>query len=475
MAEISIVPATRPSRLAAIFAFLAIYVIWGSTFLAIRVAVESIPPLFTAATRHLVAGSILLAWALWKGEEPTRQGWRAGLILGFLFFFVSHGLLHWAELSVPSGVTALVIAIEPAIVALLLPLLKLGPRPRRVTWLGLALGVVSVAMLFRPDVAAGESVSTGLVAVLVSATAWSFGIVYARKLQPASGSTMNAALPLFCGSVMLLVGSFLRGEHHLLHFSQVSRQSLGALLFLIFFGSLTAFSAYAWLLKHFEPTLVATHTYVNPMVAVLLGWAFAGERLTVSILISMALAILAIWLVNRGGERAPAASISGTRRFGARAEQADAGPRTTVGTDLDSLPFVDEHVRRMEQPPEVVWAALLDVLRRAMGGSARFARLLRCDPATATAGFRGECGDAVPGFRVAEADKGRRLVLRGRHRFARYALTFVLEENLLRAQTRATFPGIAGLFYRMAVIGSGGHRLVTRRLLRQVARAAARP
>ena len=304
MSATAVFPAARPGRIEAVGAFLAIYVIWGSTFLAIRFAVESIPPLFTAATRHLVAGSILLGWALWKGERPTRQGWRAGLVLGFLFFFVSHGLLHWAELNVPSGVAALVIAIEPAIVALLLPLLKLGPGPRGVTWAGLALGAASVALLFRPDVSAGQGVSMGLVAVLISAVAWSLGIVYSRKLQPANGSTLNAALPLVCGSLMLLAGGLLRGEHHAFQLSQVSPPSLLGLLFLIFFGSLTAFSAYAWLLKHYEPTLVATHTYVNPIVAVLLGWSFAGEKLTASILLSMALAILAIWLVNRGSQAA---------------------------------------------------------------------------------------------------------------------------------------------------------------------------
>jgi len=295
-------PAGRPSRIEAIFAFLAIYIIWGSTFLAIRYAVESIPPLFTAATRHLLAGSILLAWALWKGERPTRQGWRAGVILGFLFFFVSHGLLHWAEQKVPSGVAALVIAIEPAIVALLLPLLKLGPRPRGFTYAGLLLGAASVAFLFRPDVATERGVLVGLVAVLISAIAWSVGIVYAGKLQPASGSTLNAALPLVCGSLMLLAGGLLRGEHHALQFSHVSPESLLGLLFLIFFGSLVAFSAYAWLLKHYPPTLVATHTYVNPIVAVLLGWLFAGEKLTASILLSMLLAISAIALVNQGSK-----------------------------------------------------------------------------------------------------------------------------------------------------------------------------
>jgi drug/metabolite transporter (DMT)-like permease len=310
VAEIAVMRAARPSRIEAVAAFLAIYVIWGSTFLAIRFAVDSIPPLFTAATRHLVAGSLLLAWALWKGERPTREGWRAGLVLGFLFFFVSHGLLHWAELKVPSGMAALVIAIEPAIVALLLPLLKLGPAPRGLTWAGLGLGAASVALLFRADVSSADGVAVGLLAVLVSATSWSFGIVYSRKLQPAKGSTLNAALPLLCGSLMLLAGGFLRGEHRGFHLGNVSTPSLLGLLFLIFFGSLTAFSAYAWLLKHFEPTLVATHTYVNPIVAVLLGWAFAGERLTGSILMSMALAILAIWLVNRGSQAAPVRAIA---------------------------------------------------------------------------------------------------------------------------------------------------------------------
>jgi drug/metabolite transporter (DMT)-like permease len=304
MAEIAVAPGARPARLEAILAFLAIYVIWGSTFLAIRIAVESVPPLFTAATRHLVAGTILLGWALWKGERPTREGLRAGLVLGFLFFFVSHGLLHWAELKVPSGVASLVIAVEPAIVALLLPVLRLGPLPRGLTWAGLALGAVSVALLFGPEVSAGEGVSVALFAVLISAFSWSLGIVLARKLQPANGATLNAALPLVCGALMLIAGGLARGEHHAFHFSQLSSASAFAMLFLIFFGSLTAFSAYAWLLKHYPPTLVATHTYVNPIVAVLLGWAFAGEPMSASIVLAMILAVLAIWLVNRGGQRA---------------------------------------------------------------------------------------------------------------------------------------------------------------------------
>lgn len=137
---------------------------------------------------------------------------------------------------------------------------------------------------------------------------------------------------------------------------------------------------------------------------------------------------------------------------------------------MEPLPFIDEHCLRIDAPAEAVWAALLKVLR-GMGASARFARILRCDPAQGTAAFAGRPGDAVPGFRVAESESGRRLALRGHHRFARYALTFVLDGGHLCAQTHAEFPGLRGRLYRAAVIGSGGHRLITRRILRRVARA----
>jgi drug/metabolite transporter (DMT)-like permease len=301
---------TDGHRLRGALAFLIIYLVWGSTFLAIRFAVETIPPFFTAAARHLVAGSLLLAWAWWKGERPSAQAWRMGLILGFLFFLVGHGTLHWAETRVPSGVAALVIATEPIFVAWMLPLFRLGGMPGAVTYLGLALGAASVAVLFGPDVTAGEGVVAGLVAVVLGSVSWAAGIVLSRKLQErpdgrADTSTMNAALPLLCGSGMLLVGGIALGEQSEFSLSSVSAPSLIGLLYLIVFGSLVAFTAYSWLLKHYPPTLVATHTYVNPIVALLLGWAFAGEKITVSIVISAALAIAAIALVNKGEERRP--------------------------------------------------------------------------------------------------------------------------------------------------------------------------
>jgi drug/metabolite transporter (DMT)-like permease len=296
----------RSRRLQGALAFLIVYIVWGSTFLAIRFAVETIPPFLTAGTRHLIAGSILLAWAWWRGERPSGQAWRMGIVLGFLFFLVGHGTLHWAEQHVPSGVAALVVATEPVFVAWMLPLFRLGSAPGAKTYVGLALGVASVAVLFGPDVTGGGGdMVIGLAAVLLGSISWAAGIVLSRKLQErrdgvADTSTMNAALPLLCGSFMLLAGGVARGEHDLLSAGSVSTLSLLGLLYLVFFGSLVAFTAYSWLLKHYPPTLVATHTYVNPIVALILGWLLAAEKITVSIVASAALAIAAIALVSKG-------------------------------------------------------------------------------------------------------------------------------------------------------------------------------
>lgn len=283
-----------------ILAFLIVYIVWGSTFLAIRYAIETIPPLLVAATRHLIAGSILFAWAWWNGERPTRRGVKAGVVLGMLFFLIGHGTLHWAEQFVASGVAALVIATEPVFVALMLPLFGLGASPTAKTYVGLGLGIGSVLVLFRPDVATDRLAIIGLIAVLISSIAWSVGIVLSRKLQPKNAGTMNAALPLMGGSLMLVAAGVAGGEHQQLDIAAVTTASLLGLLFLIFFGSLLAFTAYSWLLRHYPPTLVATHTYVNPLVAVLLGWLFAGETMSSSVIVSAALALSAIGLVNSG-------------------------------------------------------------------------------------------------------------------------------------------------------------------------------
>jgi len=141
----------------------------------------------------------------------------------------------------------------------------------------------------------------------------------------------------------------------------------------------------------------------------------------------------------------------------------------------EQLPFLDEHREQVDVPADVAWTALVGVLRRRLGGAGTLARVLGCDPVDGTPGFSGRVGETLPGFRVVDAEPGRRLTLRGKHRFARYALTFLIDGNQLRARSEAAFPGIHGRLYRALLMGTGGHRLVTRGLLRQVARAAGRP
>jgi drug/metabolite transporter (DMT)-like permease len=296
--------ASRSHRFRVIFCFLAIYVIWGSTYLAIRYAVETIPPLYTAGIRHLCAGSILMIWALAKGLRPTWAQIRASIVIGFFFFLVGHGSLHWAEQVVPSGFASLLIAIEPIFVFLLSSAAERRWRINGMLLAGILLGLVGVGMLVRDSAQAPEHRMTlGSIMILVGALSWSVGIIYSRRSHLSGNPLLLSALSLLAGSVMLLTTGTLIGEAKGFSLSQVSTKSWLGLAYLIFFGSVIAFTAYNWLLEHYSPTLVATHTYVNPVVAVLLGWAFAGEALTIRVAVAAALVVLAVVLVDRGTAR----------------------------------------------------------------------------------------------------------------------------------------------------------------------------
>ena len=291
------------NRILVALCFFAIYVIWGSTYLAIRYAIETIPPLFTAGFRHSIAGSVLLVWGLWQGKRPTLAQWRASLVIGFLFFLIGHGTLHWAEKTVPSGIAALLIATEPIFVALLLAVTATKRIPDRNIILGLILGLVGVAVLIKPDPAQPHGSLQGTLAVLLGSLSWSAGIVYSRRSHLAGDPLMMSTLSLLSGAAMLMATGLITGEARGFHLADVSARSLLGLLYLIVFGSIVAFSAYNWLLEHFPPTFVSTHTYVNPIVALLLGWGLAGERLDLSLLLATALVISAIFLVHRAEAR----------------------------------------------------------------------------------------------------------------------------------------------------------------------------
>jgi drug/metabolite transporter (DMT)-like permease len=283
-------------------AFVAIYIIWGSTYLAIRYAVETIPPLVTAGIRHSIAGGIMLAWAWWRGFRPTRQQWVAGFAVGFLFFLIGHGSLHWAEQYVGSGLAALLIATEPMFI-LVLGWMMGQKKPSPLSALGLGLGVVGVAMLTGAELTVKGSSLWGLLAVLLGSLSWSLGVVISPRLKLPSDALGRTALPTLCGAAMLLIAAGITGEFQQTHWASISMRSVFGLGYLITFGSVVAFTAYTWLLQRVPPALVATHTYANPVVAVILGWLLAHEPLSMRVVLASVAILGAIVLIRRG-ERA---------------------------------------------------------------------------------------------------------------------------------------------------------------------------
>lgn len=301
---ISALARAKTHRITVIFAFLSIYLIWGSTYLAIRYAVATIPPLYAAGIRHLTAGLILLAWCARKRLRPTGAQLRASVVTGALFFLIGHGTVHWAEQIVPSGLAALLIAIEPIFVFALSEAADRCWRMNATLFAGVLLGLAGVALLFgRGVLMSTPGMALGASAILVGAISWAAGIVYSRRSKLSGHPLLLSALSLLSGSILLLIAGTIAGEWRRFSPRAVSNLSWIALAYLILFGSVVAFTAYSWLLEHYSPTLVATHTYVNPIVAVLLGWMFAGEAVTINLALGAAMVVAAVMLVDRGMAR----------------------------------------------------------------------------------------------------------------------------------------------------------------------------
>ena len=299
--------ASRADSIQLALAFAAIYLVWGSTYLAIRYAIETIPPLVTAGIRHSIAGVILFAWAWARGFRPTRAHWISGIVVGALFFLVGHGTLHWAEQYVGSGLAALLIATEPMFILVLA--WSMGQQKiSRLSALGLGLGVLGVAALTGVELSVKGASVLALLAVLVGSLSWSAGVVISPKLSLPSDALGRTALPTLCGAVMLLAVAGVTGEFHATHWASISLKSILGLAYLIVFGSIIAFTSYTWLLQRCPPALVATHTYANPVVAVFLGWLFASEPLTLRVVLA-SVAILAAIVLIRKGERSAALPV----------------------------------------------------------------------------------------------------------------------------------------------------------------------
>ncbi len=295
-----------PSKLALFLAFFVIYVVWGSTYLAIRYAVESIPPLLVVGVRQGVAGLVIFAWAYWRGYRPTLREWRASLVLGTFYFAIGHGTLHWAETVVPSGLAALLVASEPIWIAVMAAVVSREERLTGKTAFGLLLGIAGVALLMNAESSAGHGrLLLGCIAILVGALSWACGVIYSRSPALPKDSVARAGMAAMTGAALLLVAAVCSGEVGRAHPSSFSARSIWALLYLIIFGSVIAFTTYTWLLDHCSPTLVSTHTYANPIVAVLLGWFFAGEELNARVLLAGLITLISVFLISRGTGKRP--------------------------------------------------------------------------------------------------------------------------------------------------------------------------
>jgi drug/metabolite transporter (DMT)-like permease len=300
-------PASRPAVLAAL---LTVYIIWGSTYLAIRFAVATLPPFLMAGVRFLIAGALLYAFMRVRGApRPTRAQWRGAAIIGGCLLLGGNGLVVWAERQgVPSSLTALLISMTPIWMALLNWVRPRGSRPSVPVITGLLLGFGGVALLISPQLQGGMHGASvaGFLIIPLAALSWAIGSIYARTAAVPASPLMGTAIEMLLGGALLSVTGLATGEVGAIHPQAITGVSLLALLYLIIFGSLVAFTAYVWLLRNTPLAIAATYAYVNPVVAVFLGWALAGEQLTLLTLASAAVIIAAVVIITTFRQEAPA-------------------------------------------------------------------------------------------------------------------------------------------------------------------------
>lgn len=296
----------RPSRLSIIAAFAAIYLIWGSTYLAIRFAIETLPPFLMTGVRFVAAGSAMYAWARLRGvARPTGPQWWAAALVGVLMLLFGVGGVSWAEQRIPSGAAALIVAVGPLSMVLVDWLFFNGERPDTRVFAGMLLGFVGVALLIGPQHVAGTGRidPVGVAVILFGTITWSFGSLYSRGDQLPASPSLATGMEMLAGGAVLLVVAFGLGEWGMLLVNRISLRSFLALLYLALFGSIIALGAYLWLLKWVSPARVVTHAYVNPVVAVVLGWALASEPLNARTLAASVVIIAAVFVITSRRER----------------------------------------------------------------------------------------------------------------------------------------------------------------------------
>jgi drug/metabolite transporter (DMT)-like permease len=289
------------SRAQIIAAFASIYVIWGSTYLAIRYAVETIPPFVMGGARFLVSGTILYLWSRSRGApRPTRIHWRNAIIAGGFLLLGGNGAVVWAEQFVPSGLTALLVSILPFWLVIIEWVRPPRKRPSGAVMVGLVLGFVGIIVLVGPSGVGGHGnvAPLGALVLILGSLSWAIGSFWSRDAQlPESGLLTTGMEMLGGGALMVIVGA-LSGEFAHVDVHAISKASAIGLLYLVTFGSLLGFTSYIWLLDKVSPARLGTYAYVNPLVAVMLGWAIAGERLSIRTGVAAAIVICAVALIT---------------------------------------------------------------------------------------------------------------------------------------------------------------------------------
>lgn len=287
-------------------ALITLYIVWGSTYLGIKVAIETIPPFFHAGIRFLVSGLIILAWQkAAKQEMPTRKQWVSTAIIGTLLLLGGNGLVAWAEQFIPSGIAALIIATVPLSLVIMEALRPGGIKPTWQAIVGLVIGFIGIFILAGPSEISGSQSNLdpfGVAALLTATVLWALGSIYSKTADLPKASMVTTGAEMLMGSIGLFIVSLLTGELNGWDPSGVSTRSIIGVVYLIFIGSIVGFGSYIWLLQNAPISLVATYAYVNPIVAVLLGYFFGNEALEPRTWIAAAIIIGAVIFINSKGK-----------------------------------------------------------------------------------------------------------------------------------------------------------------------------
>lgn len=287
-----------------LLAFAATWLLWGSTYLFLAVAVRELPPFLLSGTRNFTAGVLLFGWYRLRGAAaPTALQWRNAVIVGVLLLGVGNGAVTWSGKREPSGVVALVVSLVPLWLLVFGWIGHKGVKPAALEVIGVLLGLAGVAMLVRPHTDAAGTITAGvsllgLSVLLMSTLSWSGGSLFARQLPPMPEPMLGSGMEMMAGGTALLLLSLLTGDWTALDASTLTWKGIGSLLYLIVFGSIVGFTAYKYLLARVPPALVGTYAFVNPVVAVALGWAVLGEPLTWPIVLAMVTIVSAVAMIS---------------------------------------------------------------------------------------------------------------------------------------------------------------------------------